>query len=147
MGISTGNGGILHEPGPVRHGSSCDVYIFFVRDGQKNIEPPQVIPGSVLPFSSAAGPGLSPAPAGTAVHISSADCGIDHRPRTSDAALHFDRLDGTVQGTCTALHAIGRAYERRTLLTPGKDPVGADLRAAGAIDAPLRVIPERVLPV
>src|SRR5512133_2573061 len=88
-----------------------------------------VIGASVFRFSTSFGPGISycshlpvaagpgclaagsirPAAVATRIHVLSLKRGADHRPGTSDTALHRDCLDRAVPGTGPAFHAGLRA--------------------------------------
>ncbi len=80
----------------------------------------------------------------TAVHILAPKCSAYHRPCAPDPALHRDRLYGAVKGTGTAFHAR-EGYGKHRCLPPGQeDTMRADPAAHTAVDAAVRIVPERV---
>src|SRR5208283_1172963 len=96
-------------------------------------------------FAAAAGTFRSPAAAFAAVHVLSPECSTDHGPCAPDAALHFDCLYRAVESTCAALHAVPGMNEFSPVFSLAKNTVGADLRAAPAVDALFREITKRIL--
>ena len=82
-----------------------------------------------------------------AIHTFTFECCAYHCPCTAYTALHFYCLDRAIQGTCSTFHTCRWLYEFSMFFSFGKNSMWADLRTAPAVDAPVRMILERILKI